>query len=94
MATTQVIPPVQLPPGVVPTPQAGTSKDVLALAKRQAVTPVLPTGTATTPVAQQVGVGETLATPGISTTAPAAAVPTAVAGQATAATAPNGTRYN
>ena len=86
--TTQVIPPVQLPPGVVPTPQAGTSKDVLALAKKQAVTPLLPTGTAVTPVAQQVGVGETLATPGVATTAPVAAVPTATAGQATAATAP------
>ena len=33
--TTQVIPPVQLPPGVVPTPQAGTSKDTLALAKNK-----------------------------------------------------------
>jgi len=86
--TTQVIPPVQLPPGVVPTPQAGTSKDVLALAKKQAVTPVLPTGTAVTPVAQQVGVGETLATPGVATTAPTAAVPTATAQAAQAATAP------
>ena len=86
--TTQVIPPVQLPPGVVPTPQAGTSKDVLALAKKQAVTPLLPTGTAVTPVAQQVGTGETLATPGVATTAPTAAVPTATAGQAVAATAP------
>ena len=25
--TTQVIPPVQLPPGVVPSPQSGTSQD-------------------------------------------------------------------
>ena len=87
--TTQAIPPVQLPPGVVPTPQAGTSKDVLALAKKQAVKPLLPTDTAVTPVPQQVGVGETLATPGVATTAPTAAVPTATAGQATTATAPS-----
>ena len=86
--TTQVIPPVQLPPGVVPTPQAGTSKDVLALAKKQAVNPVLPAGTDIKPVAQQVGVGETLATPGVSTTAPVAAVPTATAQAAQAAAAP------
>ena len=38
-ATTQVVPPVQLPPGVVPNPQSGTSQDVLNLAKKQAVDP-------------------------------------------------------
>ena len=83
---TQVIPPVQLPPGVVPTPQSGTSKDALALAKQQAVDPNLPVGTAINPVAQNVGTGEMLATPGVSTTAPTSAVPTATATQATAMT--------
>ena len=84
--TTQVIPPVQLPPGVVPTPQAGTSKDVLALAKKQAVNPLLPTGTAITPIPQQIQTGETLATPGVSTTVPTAVAPTATATQAAAVT--------
>ena len=84
--TTQVIPPVQLPPGVVPTPQSGTSRDTLALAKQQAVDPNLPVGTAINPVAQNVGTGEMLATPGVSTTAPTSAVPTATATQATAMT--------
>ena len=56
--TTQVIPPVQLPPGVVPTPQAGTSQDVLNLAKKQAVDPRLPVGTAISPVAQNVQTNE------------------------------------
>ena len=84
--TTQVIPPVQLPPGVVPTPQSGTSKDTLALAKKQTVDPRLPVGTAINPVAQNVGTGEMLATPGVSTTAPTSAVPTATATQATAMT--------
>ena len=83
---TQVIPPVQLPPGVVPTPQSGTSRDTLALAKQQAVDPNLPVGTAINPVAQNVGTGEMLATPGVSTTAPTSAVPTATATQATAMT--------
>ena len=83
---TQVIPPVQLPPGVVPTPQSGTSRDTLALAKKQAVDPKLPVGTAINPVAQNVGTGEMLATPGVSTTAPTSAVPTATATQATAMT--------
>ena len=83
---TQVIPPVQLPPGVVATPQSGVSKDTLALAKKQAVNPLLPKGTAIAPVAQNVQTNELLATPGVSTTAPTAVAPTAVAGQATAAT--------
>jgi hypothetical protein len=83
---TQVIPPVQLPPGVVPTPQSGTSKDALELAKQQAVDPKLPTGTAISPIAQNVQTGETLATPGVSTTAPTAMTPTAIAYGATATT--------
>ena len=56
--TTQVIPPVQLPPGVVPSPQSGTSQDTLNLAKQQAVNPLLPQGTAITPVAQNVQTNE------------------------------------
>jgi len=83
---TQVIPPVQLPPGVVPTPQSGTSQDTLKLAKQQAVNPLLPQGTAITPVAQNVQTNELLATPGVSTTVPVATVPTATATQATATT--------
>ena len=81
-----VIPQVQLPTGVVPTPQSGTSKDVLALLKKQAVDPKLAKGTATTPIAQQVRTDEILTTPGVSTTVPTATAPTAVAGQAVAAT--------
>jgi hypothetical protein len=81
--TTQVIPPVQLPPGVVPTPQAGTSQDVLNLAKQQAVDPRLPQGTAISPVAQNVQTNELLTTPGVSTTAPTATVPMATVTQAT-----------
>ena len=38
MATTE-IPAVQLPTGVVPQPQSGTSQDVLELMKQQAVQP-------------------------------------------------------
>ena len=85
-ATTQVVPPVQLPPGVVPNPQSGTSQDVLNLAKKQAVDPKLPTGTDIRPVAQNVQAGEILSTPGVSTTAPTATVPMATAYGATATT--------
>ena len=85
-ATTQVVPPVQLPPGVVPNPQAGTSQDILNLAKQQAVNPMLPTGTAINPVAQNVQAGEILATPGVSATTPTATVPMATAYGATATT--------
>ena len=85
MATT-AIPAVSLPVGAVPTPQSGTSKDILNLIKKQAVDPKLAKGTAITPVAQNVQADELLATPGVSTTAPTAATPTAVAGQAVAAT--------
>ena len=84
MAT--VIPKVQLPTGVVPTPQSGTSKDTLNLVKKQAVDPKLAKGTAITPVAQNVKQDELLATPGVSTTTPTATAPTATAGQATATT--------
>ena len=84
MATT--IPAVQLPTGAVPQPQSGTSKDTLALLKKQAVDPKLAKGTSITPVVQNVQTGETLATPGVSTTVPTATAPTAVAGQAVAAT--------
>ena len=84
---TSAIPAVQLPTGVVPTPQSGTSKDTLNLIKQQAVDPKLPQGTAITPVVQNVNQNELLATQGVSTTAPTAATPTATATQATA-TAP------
>jgi len=80
------IPPVQLPPGVVPSPQSGTSQDTLNLVKQQAVNPYLPQGTAITPVAQNVNQNELLNTQGVSTTAPTAAVPTATAYGATATT--------
>ena len=86
MATTQVIPPVQLPVGVVPTPQSGTSKDVLDLAKQQAANPLLPQGTAIAPIAQNVQTNELLGTQGVATTVPVATVPTATATQATATT--------
>ena len=85
MATT-AIPAVSLPVGAVPTPQSGTSQDILNLIKKQAVDPKLAKGTTITPVAQNVQADELLATPGVSTTAPTAATPTAVAGQAVAAT--------
>jgi len=77
-----VIPAVQLPVGVVPTPQSGTSKDTLNLVKQQAVNPKLAKGTAITPVAQNVNANELLATSGVSATAPTAATPTATATQA------------
>ena len=74
--TTQ-IPAVQLPVGAVPNPQAGTSKDVLDLAKKQAANPALPQGTAINPLAQNVGANELLATSGVSATAPTATTPVA-----------------
>ena len=82
---TQVIPPVQLPiASSFDSTQSGRSKDKLALAKQQAVDPRLPVGTGTNPVAQNVGTGEMLLTPGGPTTAPTSAVPTATATQAMA----------
>ena len=80
--TTTAIPAVQLPTGVVPSPQSGTSQDVLDLAKKQAANPALPQGTAINPIAQNVNANELLATSGVSATAPMATTPTATAGQA------------
>ena len=91
MTTTQnpkpaVIPQVQLPVGVVPRPQSGTSQDTLDLVKKQAVNPKLATGTAITPQVQNVNQNELLATPGLPTTMPTATAPVATAGTATATT--------
>ena len=91
MTTTQnpkpaVIPQVQLPVGVVPQPQSGTSQDTLDLVKKQAVNPKLATGTAITPQVQNVNQNELLATPGLPTTMPTATAPAATAGTATATT--------
>ncbi len=92
MSTTQnpkpaVIPQVQLPVGVVPQPQSGTSQDTLDLVKQQAVNPKLATGTAITPQVQNVNQNELLATPGLPTAMSTATAPAATAGTATA-TAP------
>ena len=46
---TQQIPPVELPVGVVPNPQSGTSQDTLNLARQQVVNPALPQGAVITP---------------------------------------------
>jgi len=91
MSTTQnpkpaVIPQVQLPVGVVPQPQSGTSQDALDLVKQQAVNPKLATGTAITPQVQNVNQNELLATPGLPTAMPTATAPAATAGTATATT--------
>jgi len=91
MSTTQnpkpaVIPQVQLPVGVVPQPQSGTSQDALDLIKKQAVNPKLATGTAITPQVQNVNQNELLATPGLPTAMPTATAPAATAGTATATT--------
>jgi len=81
-----VVPQVQLPTGVVPNPQSGTSQDTLDLVKKQAVDPKLATGTAITPQVQNVNQNELLATQGVSTTTPTATSPTATAFGATATT--------
>jgi len=83
---TTAIPAVQLPTGVVPSPQSGTSQDVLDLAKKQAANPALPQGTAINPMAQNVNANELLATSGVSATAPTATTPTATAYGATTTT--------
>ena len=83
---TAVVPQVQLPTGVVPNPQSGTSKDTLDLVKKQAVDPKLAQGTAIVPTAQNVNANELLATSGVSATTPTATIPTATAGTATATT--------
>ena len=84
--TTVPIPAVQLPTGVVPNPQSGTSKDTLDLIKKQAVDPKLAKGTSITPQVQNVNQNELLATQGLSTTTPTATSPTATAYGATATT--------
>jgi len=81
-----IVPQVQLPVGVVPNPQSGTSKDTLDLVKKQAVDPKLAQGTAIVPTAQNVNANELLATSGVSATTPTATIPTATAGTATATT--------
>ena len=81
-----VVPQVQLPVGVVPGPQSGTSQDTLDLVKQQAVNPKLATGTAITPQVQNVNQNELLATPGLPTAMPTATAPAATAGTATATT--------
>ena len=83
---TQQVPGVELPAGVVPNPQSGTSQDTLNLAKQQVVNPALPQGAVITPALQQTQTNEMLSTPGVSTTVPTAVVPTATAGTATATT--------
>jgi len=83
---TAVVPQVQLPTGVVPNPQSGTSKDTLDLVKKQAVDPKLAQGTAIVPTAQNVNANELLATSGVSATTPTATVPTATAYGTTATT--------
>jgi len=80
------IPAVQLPVGVVPNPQSGTSKDTLNLIKKQTVNPQLATGASITPQIQNVNANELLATSGVAATAPTATAPTATAGQAIATT--------
>ena len=85
-AEVAVVPQVQLPVGVVPGPQSGTSQDTLDLVKQQAVNPKLATGTAITPQVQNVNQNELLATPGLPTAMPTATAPAATAGTATATT--------
>jgi len=81
-----IVPQVQLPTGVVPNPQSGTSQDTLDLVKKQAVDAKLAQGTAIMPTAQNVNANELLATSGVSATTPTATIPTATAGTATAKT--------
>ncbi len=87
---TSVIPAVQLPTGAVPQPQAGTSKDTLDLIKKSVQDPKLATNTQLNPVLQQAQTPEYMVTPGVTTTAPVAAVPTAQTTQAAVGTAPTG----
>ena len=85
---TAVIPGVQLPTGAVPQPQSGTSKDVLDLVKKSVKDPKLATGAQLNPVFQAAQTPEYMATQGVATTAPTAAVPTAQATQTTATAVP------
>jgi len=50
---TQSVPAAQLPVGVVPSPQAGTSQDTLDLVKKQTVNPLLPQSAVMVPSLQQ-----------------------------------------
>ena len=83
---TQQIPAVQLPVGAVPQPQSGASRDTLEKMKLMVATPELAPGTKILPQLQQAKTPELMTTGGVSTTAPTAAVPTATASQAAAAT--------
>ena len=78
---TQEIPAVQLPVGVVPNPQSGTSKDTLDLMKQSVQTPQLPVGAQQKPVFQTEQANEILGTQGVSTTV--GTVPTMTAAQGT-----------
>ena len=83
--TTQ-IPAVQLPVGVVPNPQAGTSKDVLDLVKQSVRDPRLATGAQITPTMQTANTAELMSNQGVATTAPTITTPTSAITQATATT--------
>ena len=91
MATVK-LPVVQLPTGVTPQPQSGTSQDTLKKMKESVVSPSLATGTQITPQLQQVQTPELMTTGGVATTVPTAVVPTApTAPVTTVATAPTPT---
>ena len=83
--TTQV-PAVQLPVGVVPNPQAGTSKDVLDLVKQSVRDPRLATRAQITPTMQTANTAELMSNQGVATTAPTITTPTSAITQATATT--------
>jgi hypothetical protein len=83
--TTQ-IPAVQLPVGVVPNPQAGTSKDVLDLVKQSVRDPRLATGAQINPVFQTANTPELMSNQGVATTAPTITTPTSGITQATTTT--------
>ena len=83
--TTQV-PAVQLPVGVVPNPQAGTSKDVLDLVKKSVRDPKLAVGAQIDPAMQTASPAEYMTTPGVSTTSPTVTTPTSGITQATTTT--------
>ncbi len=84
---TQKIPAVQLPPGAVPQPQSGASKDTLDKIKQSVFTPALPIGSQIKPQMQVAApTYEKMTTPGVSTTSPTAVVPTSTAQQATTTT--------
>ena len=78
MAITTKLHTVQLPTGVTPSPQSVTSQETLKKMKEAVATPALPIGAKLTPQLQSVQTPELMATGGVSTTTPTAAVPTAV----------------